>query len=265
MQYSDVVSEGEKSVARPQLDRRNFLILGAAGLAVPLFTQAAAAQEKLAAAGGALPMSIGFVEGTDEAGARFSTRKTWRKAIAAAGEGEMPRRVVPARSLIIGDQNLANQSVRLSIRGLYPRVPALSALVSADLDVLFPSPDPAADAPVPFYAWSYRQRPVSSPSPPLSFVAPLGVDGRLDLSLKVRSTGARLAERVVRGAPEKQQVYRTAFTVDGIEGRPKLLPGLYLLGLTPVWETEVDLPKAGDKPNMNLLSIVLAVEPGPEE
>lgn len=265
MQYSDVVSEGEKAVVRPHLDRRNFLILGAAGLAVPLFTQAASAQEKLAAAGTALPMSIGFVEGTDEAGARFSTRKTWRRAIAAAGEGETPRRVVPARSLLLGDQNLANQSVRLSIRGLYPRVPAQSALVSADLDILFPSPDPALDTPVPFYAWSYRQRPVAAPSPPLSFVVPLGVDGGLDLALKVRSTGLRVAERVVRGAPEKQLTYRSSFTVDASSTRPKLQAGLYLLGLTPVWETDVDLPKAGEKPNMNLLSIVLAVEPGPEE
>jgi len=264
MKSYGVVGDGdEKAAGGPKLHRRRFLVLGAAGLATPLFTQVVTAQEKLAAIGSALPMSIGFVEGTDFA-VSFS-KGTWRKSVAAAKADSYPGRVVPARSLIVGDQNLANQTVRVEIHGLYPRAPAQSALTAADLDVLFPSPDPASDRPVRFFAWSYRKRPAPSPSPPLAFVVPLGVDGRLELSLKVTSSGARLAERVLQGAPEKLQVYRAAFTVDSSDSRPKLQRGVYLLGLTPVWEAPVELPKAGQKPDMNLLSIVMSVEPLPEE
>src|SRR5258706_436127 len=147
MQYLDF-SEGDESPAGDlKLHRREFLVLGAAGLATPLLTQVAAAQEGLAAVSTARPMSIGYVEGTDLV-ASFS-KGAWRKSVAAAKADEYPGRVVPARSLPVGDQNLANRTVRLEIHGLYPRVAAQASLESADLDVMFPSPDPASDRPIP--------------------------------------------------------------------------------------------------------------------
>jgi len=253
----------ERSAGSLNLHRRKFLVLGAAGLATPLFTQAVAAQEKLAAVAPPAPMSIGYVEGSEFA-ASFS-RRSWRKSVAAAKADSYPGRVVPARSLLVGDQNLINRAVRLSILGIYPRVAGQANLESADLDVLFPPADPASKQPLPFFAWSYRKRPAPSPSPTLSFVVPVESDGRLDLELRVTTAGSKLVERVSRGAIVTKQVYRASFTVDPSGDRPKLQRGLYLLGFTPVWETSVDLPAAGEKPNLNLLSIALGVEPLLEE
>ncbi len=252
----------EQAAGGPNLHRRQFLILGAAGLATPLLTQALAAQEKLAVAVLAQPMSIGYVEGTDLA-ASFA-KGHWRKSVAAAKADAYPGRVVPARSLLVGDQSLVNRWVRITVHGIYPRVAAQANLESADLDVLFPSPDPGFDTPAPFFAWSYRKRPAASPSPSVSFLVPVGVDGRLDLQLRVATTGAKLAERAARGSVVSRRSYNASFTVDPSAERPKLQRGVYLLGFTPVWETSRDLPQAGGKPDLNLLSLALSVEPAPE-
>jgi hypothetical protein len=96
-------------------------------------------------------------------------------------------------------------------------------------------------------------------------VAPLGVDGRLDLALRVSALGSQLVGRVARGTLVSTQSYKASFTVDPSQERPKLQRGLYLLGLTPVWETAVDLPQQGEKPDLNRLSIVLSVEPMSQE
>jgi hypothetical protein len=252
----------DKAAGGPNLHRRQFLVLGAAGLATPLLTQAVAAQERLAAVPPAVPMSIGYVEGTDLA-ASFS-RGAWRKSVAAAKADSYPGRVVPARSLPVGDQGFVNRWARLSLHGSYPRVAPQAGLEAVDLDVLFPSPDPASDRPVPFYAWSYRRRPAPSPSPPVSFVVPVGVDGRLDLALKVTTIGTKLVERAARGAVAVSRTYGASFTVDPSDERPKLQRGLYLLGFTSVWEGPVDLPQAGEKPNLSLLSLAVSVELAPE-
>lgn len=252
----------KKAVAGPVLHRRQFLVLGAAGLATPLLTQALGAQESLAAAAAPSPMSIGYVEGTDLA-ASFAKGR-WRKSVAAAKAEAYPGRVVPARSLLVGDQSLVNRWVRIEVHGIYPRVAAQANLESADLDVLFPSPDPRSESPAPFFAWSYRKRPAASPSPPVSFVVPVGVDGRLDLRLTVTSTGAKLAERAARGSVVSRRSYNASFTVDPSDDRPKLQRGLYLLGFTPVWETPRDLPQSGEKPDLNLLSVAVSIEPAPD-
>lgn len=261
MQYLDFSEGDERPSDSFKLHRREFLVLGAAGLATPILSQAAAAQERLAAVAPTLPMSIGYVEGTDLVATL--AKGAWRKTVAAAAADSYPGRVVPARSLLVGDQSFINRAVRLEIHGLYPRVAAQANLESADLDVLFPSPDPASRRPIPFFAWSYRKRPAASPSPPLAFVVPIGADGTLNLALKVTTTASKLAERVVRGTVAKTSIYQASFIVDPSTERPKLLRGVYLLGLTPVWESPVDLPQAGQKPNLNLLSIVMSVEAAP--
>lgn len=253
----------DRAEGGPTIHRREFLVLGAAGLATPLLANVAAAQEKIAAAS-AEPMSIGYLEGS-ESFSHLAGNSLKMAAATTRGEAATPLSVVPARGLPLGDQNLANRTVRIGIQGLYPRVPQQSALDKVDLDVLFPSPDPASDKPLRFFAWSYRRSPGVDASPPVRFVVPLGLDGRLDLSLKVVSDGGRLAERALRGAAKQTRLYGASFTVDWAQDRPKLQRGVYLLGLSPVWDSERILPKAGEKPDMSLLSIIVSVEPLAEE
>ena len=230
------------------LRRRDFLLWGSACALTSWWgtdaVEAAVIQQ------GARPLPIGFVEGSE----RFRTfrRNAWRRALrglSAGGIGDPgasePARMVslPARSLSLGDQNLAGESVRLAIHGLYPGLPGLATVRAADLDVLFPSPDPLFPAPLRFHAWSYRP---NNSSPPLSFVVPLGLDGQLDLELTVYT--AKSSRR-----------YEASFTVDWDDQRPKLQRGVYLLGLTSAWDSVVNLPRPGEKVRADLLAIAASV------
>jgi len=243
---------------RHLLRRRDVLVLGMVGALVPWVPAPAQA-----AKGGILdlpaePMSIGFVEGS-EVFPYLSTR-TWKAAAAgrlvtAEGFGPGRLRVVPASGLPLGDQNLAGGQVRLRIHGLYPRTPGRAVAVeSADLDVLYPSPDPAFPQPLPFFAWSFRRLPAPGGSPPLSFEVPLGLDGQLDLVLTV------VADEEGNGQLVRRR-YLARFTVDWQDGIPKLQRGTYLLGLAPVWDSSVRLPVAGERPRMDLLSLAVSVDP----
>ena len=59
--------------------------------------------------------------------------------------------MVPASSLISGDQELANESVRVHVHGLYP-VPNPLLVGTAYLTVFFPPPNGHLHA-LPFIAW----------------------------------------------------------------------------------------------------------------
>jgi hypothetical protein len=233
------MSKNERGVRR-----RDFLAWSAAGALTPWLSGVAFAAESTVEA-----MSVGFVEGSDTLPRLRGT--AWRRIAARSGEAEGGAVVVPARSLILGDQQMATETVKLRLQGLYPRLPAKTDVVSADLDVLFPPPDPASNKPARFLAWSFKSRPVPSASPPVAFPVPLGVDGRLLLVLTVVTRkGGALATRH----------YRARFTVDWEAGVPKLQRGIYLLGFAPVWENEVLLPPPGGRPRMDLLSIAMSVE-----
>lgn len=241
------------------LDRRNFLALGTAGALNLCLADLAAAAEAIAAPE---PMSIGFLEDS-ELLPRLGKR-TWRGALtgrigSAEKSGEAwPPRILPARDLPLGNQDLAGGNVLLRIHGLFPRLMQQVWVEAVDLDVLYPSPEPQfIPGPLPFYAWSFRRRPGFNASPPIAFTAPLGIDGQLDLALTV--TARERAGMVKRR-------YAASFTVDWAQDRPKLGRGIYLLGLAPVWDSAVTLPAAGEKARMELLSIAMTVEPVfPEE
>jgi hypothetical protein len=224
--------------------RRDFLVWSAAGALTPWLGGVAFAAEPAVEA-----MSVGFVEGSDTLPRLRGT--AWRRIAARSGESDIGSIVVPARSLILGDQQMATETVKIRIQGLYPRLPAKTHVVSADLDVLFPPPDPAANRSARYQAWSFRTRPVPSASPPVGFPVPLGIDGKLLLVLTVTTR-----ERAVLTTRR----YRARFTVDWEAGIPKLQRGIYLLGFTPVWEKEVALPPPGGEPRMDLLSIAMSVE-----
>jgi hypothetical protein len=173
--------------------------------------------------------------------------------------------VVPAVELIAGDQTLANELVRVGVRGLYP-LPTSDLIGRVRLTVLFPNPDPARRRPLPFHAWSYESRPAPSPSPPLEFVAPLGVDGGFRLQLDVvPAPGAPLSRRSVAALTQERLggSFAADFTVDWFEGRPKLQRGVYLLGLAPsTWSGERTLPvqRRGRQRPLELLSLIVTFD-----
>jgi hypothetical protein len=241
-----------QSDVRQHLSRRHFLALGAVGAALPWAGGIAQAAQASAAAA-VEPLSVGFLEGSDQLSLHYDHMK-WSipKKMSAAEPGSLP--VLPAAGLPLGDQQLAGGDIKLTVHGLYPADPANCKGVEAiDLDVLFPAPDPARPVPARFLAWSYRRPPFVA-SPPVSFRVPLGLDGRLDIAMRTVCQS---------GAVPVQRRFQTSFTVDWHQGRPKLQRGIYVLGVRPgIWDTAMDLPGAKQRARASdLCSVVVSVEP----
>ena len=238
---------------RKHLTRRHFLALGAAGAALPWAGGLAQAAEAPAAAV-VEPMSVGFLEGSDQLSLHYDhMRWSIPKRMSSAEPESLP--VLPAVGLPLGDQKLAGGDVKLTVHGIYPTEPAECKGVEAiDLDVLFPAPDPARPVPARYQAWSFRGHSSFMPSPPVSFRVPLGLDGRLDLVMRTV---------VLTGAVPAQHRFQTSFTVDWHQGRPKLQRGIYVLGVRPgIWDASIDLPGAKQRSQKAALcSVVVSVEP----
>jgi len=228
----------------PRLRRREFMYLTSVVALAPGFSGIASAAESLAAAAAAGPrvMSVGFVEGSD-AWAEIG------KARSLAGE-----RVVPAKELLLGQQEMALEQLRVTVHGVYPKALADKGMVPASaFTVFFPNPDETLlDGPVPFHAWEYQKKPAPSPAARLSFELPSGVYGDVDFALDV--------SEVQKGRTVKQR-YLTRFTVDAISGMPKLQRGLYLLGFAAnTWDGATTLPSAGQKLRGDLASLVVSFD-----
>ena len=235
---------------RQHLSRRHFLALGAVGVALP-WAGGLAQAAQTAQAPAVEPLSVGFLEGSDQLSLHYDHMK-WSipKKMSAGEPNSLP--VVPAAGLTLGDQKLAGGDIKLTIHGIYPADPADCKGVQAiDLDVLFPAPDPAVPVPAVYHSWGYRR---PSPSPPVSFRVPLGLDGRLDIAMR---TVCQL------GAVPVQRRFQTSFTVDWQAGRPKLQRGIYVLGVRPgIWDSALDLPGAKQRSRASdLCSVVVSVEP----
>jgi len=245
------------------LARREFLVLSAAGVLTPWVTRFANAAAPPVSAGlpqvvaPPVPMSIGYVQGSGDL--KSLRRLPWESLSAQqlAGDAEAPRfEVTSAKDLPLGDQNLANGVVKMTVYGLYPATRPLKreSLDAIDLEVIFPSPDPAFPKPLPFHAWSYRRLPAPNVGHRLSFNVPLGLDGSLAISLVVGTLGAPQRER-----------YDANFTVDWADGRPKLQRGIYLLGLEPnAWNSGQTLPGPGEKARLDLRSLVISIDNKPK-
>lgn len=262
------------------LDRRRFLMLASACAAAPAVHSAAQVISAVQAPEPPLiqhRMSVGFVEGSDELPSLHGI--SWAGGgFEALSEQVGGLRVVPADELPLGDQTLAGETVRVRLAGLYPQQPKNIApfLRQARLTVMFQSDDPIQEQPLPFEAWSYRGKPAPMVSPPLSFVVPLGLDGRLDLSLTVLSVamaeaawllqGLRQGEvesgpMPVRGFDWHGRRLDTRFTVDWQDERPKLSRGIYLLGFEPqTWDRSGMLPPGKSLAALERLSLVMTVD-----
>lgn len=244
---------------REGVRRRDFLVLGSAGLAALCFGGVAQAQSLVSAE---RPMPVGFVSGSEVASSLRKLPARIRRPRMAAGEAGSAVSeyvVVPAESLPLGDTNLIGGPLRLTVHGLYPPggiSPKQWAELplSIDLDVLFPSPDPMFPEPIRFFAWSFRRQPGWNPSPPVSFVFPLDWDALPELSMRVVS------------ATGEVRTFRTKFTFDDETGQPRLMRGAYALGTSPnAWRRNVALRALGPETPASFVSVLFSVESEPVE
>lgn len=241
------------------LGRREFLALGSAGLLSLCFGGVAEAQA-IAVETATQLMPVGYLEGSGEAPQlrRLPLRIRLPRAAAQAGDA-MEYRIVPAASLPMGDTQLIGQPLRLTVHGLYPPgglLPKFRGELprAIDLDILFPSPDPAFPDPIRFFAWSFRRSPGWNPSPPVSFVFPLDWNAMPELVMRIV---------LANGGPAR--TFRTRFTFDQEAGQPRLLRGTYALGTSPnAWRSAVALQHLGPGTPASLVSVLVSMEPEAE-
>lgn len=257
-----MVPNPSQDSAAPGLRRRDFLALGSAGL-VSLCLGDLAWAAPLAAAG-SLPLPVAYLDGSAQIRdlkrlPRGVRRPAALSERAAGQEAAEPLEVLGADLMPSGDTSLIGRPLRLRIQGLYPPA-ALNPKrwrelpEAIDLDVVFPPPDPALPAPVPFHAWSFRKTPGWNASPPVSFVFPLDWYVYPELVLRVTPAGG--------GNPVTMAA---RFTLDEEPGQPRLQRGLYLLGFQPgPWRASGDLQKLGGRTPAELFSILISLEPEPE-
>ncbi|MES1245466.1 MAG: hypothetical protein ABUT39_27930 [Acidobacteriota bacterium] len=205
-------------------------------------------------------MPVGYLDGSGEAPRlrRLPLRIRQPRAAPQAGYAT-EYAIVPAASLPMGDTQLIGQPLRLTVHGLYPPGGLLPKYrgelpLAIDLDVLFPSPDPAFPEPIRFFAWSFRRQLGWNPSPPVSFVFPLDWSALPELSM-----------RVVPADGSPVRTFRTRFTFDQEAGQPRLLRGTYALGTSPnAWRSAVALQDLGPGTPASLVSVLISMEPEAE-
>ena len=253
---------GEEGSGKPLLRRRDFLVLGSVGFLWPLVGDLAWAQASAGTEAAVRPLSTGYLEGSEIYRDLHRLPKKIRRPLSVTSENgtaEGSTVVVPAAGLFQGDTSLPGRPLRIRIDGLYPPQ-ALAPKVwkklplAMDLEVLFPSPDPAFPQPLRFFAWSFRRRPGWNPSPPVEFRFPLDWQALPQFVLRVRSAA---------GEP---LVLRTKFTVDAESGQPRLRRGVYLFGGAPgIWDQELRLADLARWAPAELASVLVSMEPEKEE
>lgn len=255
------MNHSESDPPSPLLRRRDFLALGSAGLLMPLFGNLAWAEPLVSAAAGLAvqTMSVGYLDGSEELhDLKRLPRAVRRPAAVQADATDTSPVIIPATSLFQADTSMPGLPLRIRVHGLYPPVASVERKrqkdvpVAVDLEALFPSPDPAFPAPLPFYAWSLRQRPGWNPSPPVSFRFPLEWQVLPEFVLRVR------------GADGVSKVMRTKFTLDNEPGRPKLRRGVYVFGFdAKTWQREVRLSDLAGRAPAEMFSVLVSMESEP--
>jgi hypothetical protein len=256
------------------LRRRDFLALGSLAALAPLAPVARATTlaegaamaavgpgqaVAAAAATQVLPLSIGYLEGSDQLQDLHHLAPDLR-VLTVVRRGytyTAARRAVPSHEFPQGDPALVGGAVRMTIHDLYPRrLPDGAAAgrwpVAVDLDVLVPLLDPPRGSTARYLAWSYRRQPAEDRSARVSFL--LWPDWYSDLVLDLRVVPAGAGARPLR--------MQGRFTLGSDQGRPRLLKGIYLVGLTPgAWDEQLDLPDDPAELPPELLSVLVTIEP----
>jgi hypothetical protein len=264
------------------LRRRDFLALGSAAALTPMVAPwfarpagattlagpltgpadaeaAAEGRRGVSPAAQPRPLSVGYLEGS-ELLANLRKLQPDLQVLTVERRGSTftaGRHIQPSHSYPAGDPSLVGGAVRMTVHDLYPRrLPDGAAAarwpVAIDLDVMVPLLDPPAGSTAVFHAWSYRRLPAEDRSARVSFV--LWPDWYSDLGLKMRV--------VPPGAESQPRLLQTRFTLASDQGRPRLLKGIYLLGLEPnTWEDDVELPDDPAQVPPERLSVLVTIEP----
>jgi hypothetical protein len=267
------------------LRRRDFLALGSAAalspVVAPWFARSAGAttlaelstgpadaaasegQRGVQPAAQARPLSVGYLEGSE---LLENLRKLQPDlqvlTVERRGSTFNPgRHILPSHWYSAGDPSLVGGPVRMTVHDLYPRrLPDGAAAarwpVAIDLDVMVPLLDPPPGSTALFHAWSYRRLPDRLPaedrSARVSFV--LWPDWYSDLGVTMRV--------VPPGAGSQPRLLQARFTLGSDKGRPRLLKGIYLLGLEPgAWEDDAELPEDPAQVPPEQLSVLVTIEP----
>jgi hypothetical protein len=196
-------------------------------------------------------MSVGFLTGSD--GYRSVRHFPWQ----LEGGADRTYRVEPAVDLAIGDQSLINETLTLTVLGLYPRLPPKKMLsfLSCTFITWMPSEDPLAPGLQPFLAWGGRRGLQRSRGQRVSFPVPVLADGMLELMLET------IWEPTQPGQPRLEQRYVARMTVDWLAGLPRLQRGIYLLGVGPeTWTRGGRLPRPGELVRDDLCSLAISIE-----
>lgn len=277
--------DGRAPRIRP-LRRRDFLALGSAAALTPMVAPWFSRPAGATALGGALtgpadagaaaeerrrvspatqprPLSVGYLEGS-ELLSNLRKLQPDLQVLTVERRGSTytaGRHIQPSHRYPAGDPSLVGGAVRMTVHDLYPRrLPDGAAAarwpVAIDLDVMVPLLDPPAGSTALFHAWSYRRLPAldrsEDRSARVSFV--LWPDWYSDLGIAMRV--------VPPGAGSQPLLLQTRFTLGNDEGRPRLLKGIYLLGIEPgAWEEDVELPDDPAQVPTEQLSVLVTIEP----
>jgi hypothetical protein len=243
------------------LHRRDFLAYSSLLALAAWLPEMASAQSLESETAGSIvqPLSVGYLEGSDQYAKvrRLPGRVRFPGSRENQAESGDALQIVPANLLPLGDTSIVGTPLRMTIHGLYPPASQLEQRrrelpMAVDLDVLFPSSDPLHPQPNRFKAWSLRRVPGWDPSPPVSFVFPLGWQELPVISMRVVPN---------KGVPLS---FMTGFTLDDESGVPKLRRGLYLLGLAPhAWDGTRLLGDLGRRAPASTFSVLVGFEPEP--
>jgi hypothetical protein len=236
METKRVLDAASVSPTAREVDRRDFLVLGAACAAAPLVARyassAATGLEAEAAALAVAPLALGYLEGTDRladlAGLRWSARTLARQLRDRWPEEAGPLqslRLTPADKLDGGDPTLAGGFARIGVLGTLPADPMTwdGSLRRVELSVAADVRAADGSGPVRFVAWGLSRRTAPYVSPSLRFTVPVPSSGpelRLDVTVAGRDGRASV------------QTTSSRFTTAAATGCPRLRRGIYLLGLT---------------------------------
>lgn len=247
------------------IGRRQFLVFGLASAAAPWLTEWGRAATLWAAEAGGEGASVGYLVGSEHL--ERVDRLPW--LVAGGGEAAGAWAVVPSGSLPVGEPVLAAQGLRVRVHGLVggdaapARLPRL-----AELDVLVEPADADGDAPpLVFHAWRMeRHGDRVEESSPVSFDLLVDHEDGLVLSLRVVDEPPASARIFGGAAPSAETRFRTVrFGLAGGDG-PKLLRGIYLLGLRPgSYEGRTAIDPASLPGQAEAAALVISIDSAPVE
>ena len=195
-------------------------------------------------------LSIGYIE-----------RSARHTSLATAVGSQV--RSVPASQLVAGSPGLSGHPIRVRVLGLTPGGDAALAAkgVTMLVDVVMPAATAALD--LPFFAWSFRPRPIPTPASPTEFTVAAARSHRFAIRVEARAAAPHVStQRAVTAASEAAvagaavQVLTSGFG----RGLAKLRPGLYLVGLDhEVWNQPQALPGLDAASWRDRPSVVIAV------